>query len=173
MTKLNIFAIMAIGFALSVSTISCTTTANETNTKPTNTESAEVQPNLTKIKTEIQALNTTWANAVNNKDAATILNLYAEDAISMPDDAPALKGKAEIKKDVEASTARSKGLINMTYITEEVFGNDKLVTETGIAIAKDTLGKVLYTEKYMALWEKRNGRWQIIREIYNHDAKQK
>lgn len=164
---------MAIGFALSVFTISCNTTTNQTNTKPANTEYTEAQPDMTKIKNEIQALNTIWANAVNNKDAATILNLYAEDAISMPDDAPALKGKAEIKKDVEASTANSKGLILMTYITEEVFGDEQLVTETGIAIAKDTLRKVVYTEKYMALWEKRNDRWQIIREIYNHDAKQK
>jgi uncharacterized protein (TIGR02246 family) len=164
---------MAMGFALSVLIISCNMTTSETNTEPPNTESAEAKPDMTKIKDEIQALNTIWANAVNNKDAATILNLYAEDAISMPDDAPALKGKAEIQKDVEASTAKSKGLIKMTYITEEVFGNEKLVTETGIAIAKDTLGKVVYTEKYMALWEKRNDRWQIIREIYNHDAKLK
>jgi uncharacterized protein (TIGR02246 family) len=164
---------MAIGFALSVFSMSCNTNTSDTATNPKNTEPAAAKPDIATIKTEIQALNTTWANAVNNKDAATILNLYAEDAISMPDDAPALRGKAAIQKDVEASTANSKGLITVTYITEEVFGNEQLVTETGIVIAKDTSGKVAYTEKYIQIWEKRNNKWQVIREIYNHDAKQK
>lgn len=157
----NFFSLMAIGFALSVFSISCNTTTNETTAKP----------DMTKIKAEIQALNTAWATAVNVKDAATILDLYADDAISMPDDAPALVGKVAIQKDVETSTANSKGIISVTYITEDVFGDDKLVTETGKVIAKDTLGKVAYTEKYIQIWEKRKGKWQVIREIYNHDSK--
>lgn len=128
---------------------------------------------MVKIKTEIQALNTTWAKAVNTKDAATILNLYAEDAISMPDDAPALIGKAAIQKDVETSTDNGKGIISVTYITEDVFGDEKWVTERGKVIAKDTCGKVAYTEKYINICEKRKNKWQVIREIYNHDTRKK
>ena len=168
MTKQNFLLIMAISFALYVLTISC-----NTNTNPTNTEAAEAKPDMAKIKAEIQALNTIWAKAVNTKDATTILSLYADDAISMPDDAPALIGKAAIQKDVETSTANSKGIIPVTYITEEVFGDEQLVTERGKVIAKDTSGKVAYTEKYMQIWEKRNGKWQVIREIYNYDATKK
>ena len=91
----------------------------------------------------------------------------------MPDDAPALIGKSEIQKDVENSTANSKGIISVTYITEEVFGDEQLVTERGKVIANDTSGKVAYTEKYMQIWEKRNDKWKVIREIYNHDARKK
>lgn len=173
MTRLNFFATKALFFALSVLAISCNTTINETKNSPKNKESGTAKPDLAKIKAEIQALNTTWAEAVNTKDAATIMNLYAEDAISMPDDAPALIGKAAIQKDVENSTDNSKGIVSVTYITEEVFGDEQLVTERGKVIAKDTSGKIAYTEKYIQIWEKRNNKWQVIREIYNHDERKK
>ena len=130
-------------------------------------------PDMSKIKDEIQALNTAWANAANAKDAATILDLYADDAISMPDDAPALVGKSAIQKDMEADFASSRIRKTVTYETVEVFGDEKRVTETGTVIAKDATGKVAYTEKYMTLWEKRNGKWVCIRDIYNDDAKEK
>jgi uncharacterized protein (TIGR02246 family) len=126
---------------------------------------------MSKIKDEIQALNTVWANAANAKDAATVLDLYADDAISMPDDAPMLVGKAAIQNDIEADFAGSKNQKTVTYETVEVFGDENRVTETGTVVAKDATGKVAYTEKYMQIWEKRNGRWQVIREIYNHDCK--
>ncbi|MCC6724903.1 MAG: nuclear transport factor 2 family protein [Saprospiraceae bacterium] len=128
-------------------------------------------PDMSKIKDEIQALNTAWANAANAKDAATILDLYADDAISMPDGAPALVGKAAIQKDIEADFASSKNRKTVTYKTAEVFGDENRVTETGTVVAKDATGKVAFTEKYIQIWEKRKGRWQVIREIYNHDSK--
>jgi uncharacterized protein (TIGR02246 family) len=173
MTRNNFFATMTIYIALSVLAISCNTTTSETKHNLTNRELGKAKTDMAKVKNEIQALNTIWANAVNNNDATTILSLYADDAISMPDDAPALIGKAAIQKDVETSTASSKRLISVTYITEEVFGDEQLVTERGNVIAKDTAGKVAYTEKYIQIWEKRNDKWQVIREIYNHDERKK
>jgi uncharacterized protein (TIGR02246 family) len=128
-------------------------------------------PDMSKIKAEIQAMNTAWAVAANTGDAATILAIYADDAISMPDDAPALVGKAAIQKDMEADFASSKIRKTVTYETVYVFGDENRVTETGTVIARDATGKVAYTEKYMQIWEKRKGRWQVIREIYNHDSK--
>lgn len=128
-------------------------------------------PDMSNIKAEIQALNTAWANAANARDAATILDLHADDAVSMPDDAPALVGKAAIQKDMEADFASSRIRKTVTYETVDVFGDENRVTETGTVTARDATGKVAYTEKYITLWEKRNGRWQIIRDIYNHDSK--
>jgi ketosteroid isomerase-like protein len=99
------------------------------------------------------------------------VGFYADDAISMPDDAPALVGKAAIQKDIEADFASSKNQKTVTYETVEVFGDENRVTETGTVVAKDATGKVAFTEKYMQIWEKRKGGWQVIREIYNHDSK--
>lgn len=173
MSTYLVYSITAIGFYVSVFTISCNPSDSEIKNRQAIIEQAETKPDMAQIKAEIQALNTAWAEAVNTKDAATIMNLYADDAISMPDGAPALVGKAAIQKDVEASAAESSGNIAVTYITEDVFGDNERVTETGKVIATDPTGKVAYTEKYMQIWEKRNDQWQVIREIYNHDAPQK
>ena len=129
------------------------------------------QLDMSKIKDEIQAMNTAWAVAANTGDAATILAIYADDAISMPDDAPMLVGKAAIQKDIEADFAIRKNPKTVTYETVDVFGDENRVTETGTVIGKDATGKVAFTEKYIQIWEKRKGRWQVIREIYNHDSK--
>lgn len=128
---------------------------------------------MEQIKSEIQALNNTWAKAYNTKDAAVLLDLYAEDAISMPDGEPMIVGKAAIQKDFENGFANRTTTYVITCETKEVFGDENRVTETGIVIVKDASGKVAFTEKYMQIWEKRQSRWQIIRDIYNHDAKVK
>jgi len=48
---------------------------------------------------------------------------------------------------------RSKGE-TATYETMDVFGDGNIVTETGKTTVKDANGKVAYTGKYMAIWEK-------------------
>ena len=130
-------------------------------------------PDMSKIKDEIQALNDTWAAASNAKDAATIMAFYAEDAISMPDDKPVIVGKAAIQKDIEEMFAKNKEGSVVTYETLDVFGDENMVTETGKGTARNATGAVIYNGKYMVVWEKRNGKWLVIREIYNDDAKEK
>ena len=55
----------------------------------------------------------------------------------------------------------------------DVFGDENQVTEVGKSIVKDSTGKVTYTGKYMAIWEKRDGKYVCIRDIGNDDAKEK
>lgn len=54
----------------------------------------------------------------------------------------------------------------------DAFGCDNYVTEVGKTIRKDSTGKTTYTGKYMALWEKRDGKWICIRDIGNYDKKE-
>jgi uncharacterized protein (TIGR02246 family) len=130
------------------------------------------KPDLATIKAEIQALNNTWFAASNAKDLATILSFYAEDAISMSDDKPMIVGKAAIQNAIEADLAKHKEGEMVTYETLEVFGDNNLVTEVGKTTVKDATGKVVYTGKYMELWQKQQGKWRVIREIYNDDQKE-
>jgi uncharacterized protein (TIGR02246 family) len=137
----------------------------------TATEVAEpVPPDMAAIKAEIQALETAFAAA---QDAATVAAFYTDDAVTMGDDQPAMVGKAAILKDLEESFAKRKPGNTVSYETTEVFGDDNLVNEIGKSIRKDASGKVVYTGKYMAIWEKRNGQWLCIRDIGNDDAKEK
>lgn len=128
-------------------------------------------PDLSQIKAEIQAIENAWAAASNAKDVATIVGFYADDAISMNDDKPMSVGKAEIQKVVEAEVANRKDNTTVAFETMDIYGDENRVTETGKITVTDATGKVTYSGKYMAVWEKRNGRWLTIRDISNDDAK--
>ena len=81
------------------------------------TASADEAPktDMNKVKAEIQALETAWSTAQNAKDINALMAMYADDAVSMPDGAPTLRGKAAIQAQQEADFAKAKeGLIN-TY----------------------------------------------------------
>lgn len=140
-------------------------------TKPVVQEAAKAD--MVKVKAEIQTLENAWAAADNARDAAAIAAFYSDDAISMSNNAPMLVGKAAIQKDIETSLAKRKEGNTITFETLEVFGDDKLVTETGKTTSKDASGKVVYNGKYMAIWEKRDGKWLCTRDISNDDEKAK
>jgi ketosteroid isomerase-like protein len=130
-------------------------------------------PDMSKIKAEIKDIEDAWAAAFNAKDVATIMGFYADDAISMNDDQPMLVGKAAIQKGVEEEMARRKGNTKVVFETLDLYGDENRVTEVGKTTITDSAGKVIYTGKYMAVWEKRNGKWLTIRDISNDDVKEK
>jgi uncharacterized protein (TIGR02246 family) len=131
------------------------------------------KPDMGKIKAEIQALENDWAKASTVKDVATIVAFYADDAVSMSNNKPMITGKAAIQKEVEEEFAKRKEASVVAFETLNVFGNENLVTETGKTTSKNAAGEVIYDGKYMAVWEKRNGKWLVISDIYNDDAKEK
>ncbi len=126
---------------------------------------------MSAIKAEIQAIENAWAAAFNAKDVATIVGFYADDAISMNDDQPMLVGKADIQKGIEAEMANRKAIGKVSFETLEVYGDETRVTEIGKTTVRTDAAIVTYSGKYMAVWEKRNGKWLTIRDISNDDAK--
>ena len=153
----------------------CNTTTNEkTETEPAvPVEPVIVKPDMAAVKAEIQAIETAWAAATNARDVNALMALYADDAVSMPNNAPSLVGKAAIQKDLEENMKKRPEGSTVSYETTEVFGDDQVVTEIGTAVTKDATGKVTSTGKYMAIFEKRDGKYLCIREIYNDDVKEK
>jgi len=53
---------------------------------------------------------------------------------------------------------------------QEIFGDENVVTEIGTGVTKDASGAVVRTGKYVAIWQKSEGKYLCIREIYNSDA---
>jgi uncharacterized protein (TIGR02246 family) len=173
MKKNSLFPFMAIGFALFFFTVACTAPTNDAATKAAETTKTVVaQPDMAKIKAEIKAIEDAWAAASNAKDVTTIVGFYADDAISMNDDQPMLVGKAAIQKGVEAEMARRKKDAKTVFETLDLYGDENHVTEVGKTTITDSAGKVTYAGKYMAVWEKRNGKWLVIRDMSNDDAKE-
>ncbi len=107
------------------------------------------------------------------RDVNAVAAFYADDAVSLGSDKPMEIGNAAIKKDVETYlAARPKGSTTI-YSVMDAFGCNNYATEVGTTTRKDSTGAVIYKGKYMALWEKRDGKWMCIRDIGNDDEKKK
>ena len=118
-------------------------------------------------------MENSWAEADNARDTNAVAAFYADDAVSMVNNKPMLVGKAAIKQEIAASLAKRAKGATVAYDIIEVFGDENTVTEVGKITVKDASGKVTYTGKYMAVWEKRNGIYICIRDISNDDVKAK
>ena len=173
MKNKNYFALMAVCFALSIFSFGCKPTTDTAAKTADTTMQMPVEPDMVKIKADIQALENAWATADNARDATALAAFYADDAVSMMNNKPMIMGKAAIQKDIEVSMAkRVKGSM-ASYEILDVFGDENTVTEVGKTTIKDASGKVTYTGKYMAIWEKRDGKNVCVRDISNDDMKAK
>jgi ketosteroid isomerase-like protein len=141
----------------------------ETDAAVTVTETPK--PDLAKIRAEIVAIENAWAAAQNAKDIKTLMAMYADDAVSMPDGEPMLTGKAAIQKKQEADFAKPSPFASIGFETMDVYAQGDVVTEVGKTMYKDAAGKTTGGGKYIAVYEKRDGKYLCIREIYNKDSK--
>jgi len=175
MKQLNLFKCATACIALFFLTTGCNdSTANKTSdVKNDTTQAMAVKADPATLKAEMQELETAWATADNARDVNTLAAFYSEDAVSMANNAPLLVGNAAIKKDLEAAMAKRPKGVTTAYDVMDVYGSGNYVTETGKVTRKDSTGKVTTTGKYIAIWEKRNGKWICIRDINNDDAKEK
>ena len=170
MKKIKYSGIATICIALSLFVIGCSAPAP----KPVETPVVvETKPDMAAIKAEIQALENAWAAADNARDANAVAAFYADDALSMSNDKPTIAGKAAILADITEGFAKKAAGTTVAYEVQDVFGDENFVTEVGKSTVKDSSGKVISTGKYMAVWEKRDGKYLCIRDIYNNDAKEK
>jgi ketosteroid isomerase-like protein len=81
-------------------------------------------------------------------------------------------GKAAIQKEIEGSFEKRPKGATVSFEVLDVFGDENTVTETGKAIRKDASGKVISNGKYMAIWERRDGKFLCVRDISNSDEKE-
>ena len=132
-------------------------------------QSAETQPDLTQLKSEIQQVENAWATALNNKNIDALMALYADDAVSMPNNGPILTGKDAIRKYQVEQWKSSPAPGNFSFETTKVYSNGNTVTEIGTSTIKNDGGKVVWTGKYMCIWEKKDGKYLCAQEIYNDD----
>ena len=135
------------------------------------TSNCETKTDMVKIKAEIIALEGKWNSYNNARDLNRLLELYADDAVQLRNNQTMLIGKAAIRKNDEISFInRAKGQMEIGQ-TVDVIGDENLVTEIGKATQTDSTGKVMSIGKYMVVWKKINGKYLIIREMWNDDVK--
>lgn len=132
---------------------------------------ASKEEKMATIKAEIIALEKSWDTYFNSGDLNSLLSLYADDAIRLPNNQTIISGKEAIKKEMEIEQTKLKKGYTNTSETTDVFGDENIVTEVGRTIRKDASGKVKSTGKYITIWKKVNGKFVTVREMWNDDAK--
>jgi len=161
MKKTKSFSFLFAAFvAITLLTASCKQTVQE-----------PAKPDLAQIRTEIQALENAYAAGLNAKNANAVIVYYADDAISMVNNAPIAVGQDAILKMVQDEIASDTTNTTVAFEVVDLFASGDLVVETGKATYTDQTGNIAKTGKYMSLFEKRDGRFVCIRDIYNDDKK--
>lgn len=110
-----------------------------------------------------------WVAAYSKGDVDAILALYAEDAVVMPPGVPAASNHEALREFLTTDIATSAGTtLELGASTSGVSGN--LGWHAGAFTVKDTSGNLRGTGKYMEVWRKQDGKWLILRDMWNLDA---
>lgn len=112
-----------------------------------------------------------WMKAYNSGDAEGVVALYAKDAVVMPPHAPAVSGHAAIRSFIVADIAGAKAagikLVNGPVGDARVCGD--MAWHRGTYTVTDKSGATLDSGSYMEAWQKSDGKWLIVRDIWNSD----
>ncbi|MEO5905119.1 MAG: DUF4440 domain-containing protein [Saprospiraceae bacterium] len=138
--------------------------------KETSSTTVVAAVNMDSVKAEITALETGFAKASNAKDVDGVAAYYSNDAQSMAPDEATWVGMDAIKTGLKREMTDDTLGHTVAFVTTGVWAAGDYATETGTSTVTDKSGKVVYTGKYMTLFEKRNGKYVAIRDIWNGDA---
>lgn len=120
----------------------------------------------------VRAINPAWYKAYNAGDVEGVVSLYSDDAVlSIPGQAPA-RGTAQIRdaytKDIHDTHAAGVSLNSGPNAEIAVSGD--LGYEWNTFTATDKSGKTIDKGKYVTVFGRKNGKWLIIRDIWNSDT---
>ena len=121
---------------------------------------------------QLRAASVAWDEAHNAADVDRLMQLYAETAVSMPYNRPALEGRAVIEADFREFFAAFTAHHKTTIISLEVL--DDWSIERGLyelsAIPKGGGAPLTESGKHIVVRRKVDGSWKVQQEIWNTDA---
>ncbi len=120
----------------------------------------------------IRAGTEMWVKLFNAGNAGAIVALYADDAVLMPPGAPSARGQAAIKAHLakELAGANSGGVVFALGTENEVGVSGDFAWHSGNYLVKNKAGATVDNGKYLEAWRKTNGKWRIVRDIWNSDG---
>ncbi len=120
----------------------------------------------------IRAINPAWFKAHQAGDVEGIVAQYSDDAVISVPGAPPVRGTAAIResftKDVRDMAAG--GLSMKPGANPEFAVSADLGYEWNTFTLTDKAGKTVDTGKYLTVFGRRNGKWVIVRDIWNSDS---
>src|SRR5271165_3760216 len=116
----------------------------------------------------IHAGDQAHVDAYNAGNVDGIIAVYADDAVLMPQDAPAAVGHEAIRKYYTASIASAKAAGTTTTIGNYLSGvSDNLGWSSGTFKDTGPGGVTVDTGKFLSTWRKTHGKWFQVRDIFN------
>jgi ketosteroid isomerase-like protein len=103
-------------------------------------------------------------------NAAALANDYADDAVLMPPNLPAMRGRAAIQQFWSGFMAAGK--IDVTLTPEKVLSSGDLATDAGkydLTITPANGAPIHDVGKYAVTSQKIGGQWKIVVDIFNSD----
>jgi uncharacterized protein (TIGR02246 family) len=129
---------------------------------------AAAAPAMAQSKAVIQKLDDQWAAAFNKGDAAAVAGMYAPDAYVLPAGAPMVHTPADIQ-DFWAKAMTQLSDVKCTALDVKPLGRSA-AREIGACTFKT---KAATPEdgmlKYAVVWQKVNGQWLLLQDIWNFD----
>jgi uncharacterized protein (TIGR02246 family) len=118
----------------------------------------------------IRAAVDSFTTAIRNEDYAAAASYYAEDAVFMPPNAPAVEGRAGIQKNLEGFgrvTAFSQPIVEIDGVGDLAYSRlnfDLSLTPPGTTTPMSDKGKVL-----IVLRKQADGKWRTTKGMFNSD----
>jgi len=110
-----------------------------------------------------------FATAASHGDVGGMIAFYDDNAVLMPPNAPAFRGKDAIRQFWTGFAAI--GAIDASLITDDVLQSGDLAVETGhfeLSITpKGAPSPIKDSGKYVVTWHRTHGEWKIVRDIFN------
>ena len=110
----------------------------------------------------IEANSEAFQAEMNAGNADGYMAFYADDAVILPTNAPAIAGSAEIRKFWAAVLGPGKSDVDL--ITEHVESSGDLAVERG---RYEVTTPFKDSGKYIVVWQKRGGKWRIIDDMFS------
>lgn len=129
-------------------------------------------PDTTADEAAVRPVNIAWFKAYNAGDGAAVAALYAEDAVLNAPGVPAARGNASIREFYlkDAAAFAAAGLTNVDGPTSDIGVSGDLAWQWGTYKVTDKSGTTLEAGKYLTVFQRKDGKWMIIRDTWNSDA---
>ena len=133
-------------------------------------DEAPTAAEIAAVKSAIEAANNVTVAAVIAGDVSKLLANYADDAVFMFPNAPAMRGRAAIEAGLKAMMEGAT-FSDMKFTTEDVMLDGDMAVETGSNEMTITPkgGKAMVDKgKYLTVWKRQaDGSWKIVRDVSN------
>jgi len=126
-------------------------------------------------KTAIDAANATWPRLTAAGHADSLADFYAANAVIMPPNMPAMRGREAIRTFFKGMNAGPPHAI-ITLHGDSVWGNGAAAVEIGRWTFSWPAGTKVPpgvpagdSGKYLVRWVQENGKWLLAQDIWNSD----